>query len=85
MQILHYDNYIPTESVLPLKVNDLVYDKNMQRFGTIVKILTSNSVLIRTFDGLEHTIYTLALEYGSDRIFKYKHGLNKIIYDINDI
>jgi hypothetical protein len=36
MQILHYDNYIPTESVLPLKVNDLVYDKNMQRFGVFI-------------------------------------------------
>lgn len=85
MQILHYNNYIPTECVLPLKANDLIYDKNMQKFGVIIKILTSNSALIRTFDGLEYSIYTLTVEYGSDRIFKYKYALNKIIYDINNI
>lgn len=85
MQVLHYDNYIPTECVLPLKANDLIYDKNMQKFGVIIKILTSNSALIRTFDGLEYSIYTLSVEYGSDRIFKYKYALNKIMYDIDNI
>lgn len=84
-QILHYNNYIPTESVLPLKVNDLIYDTNMERFGIIIKILTSNSVLMRTFDGLEHIIYTLALQYGRDRIQKYKYALNKINSEITDI
>lgn len=86
LQILYYNNYIPTESVLPLKVNDLVYDTNMERFGIITKILSPNTTIeMKTFDGLEHKIYTLALEYGSDRIFKYKTALTKIQYEIENI
>lgn len=76
-QILHYDNYIPTEPIFQFKTNDFVYDKNMKKYGIIVKLKSPVTSLVKTSTS-QYSAYNLSLEFGYDRIAKIQYILNQI-------
>lgn len=76
-QILHYDNYVPTQPIFQFKTNDFVYDKNMKKFGMIVKLKSPVISVVRTAYS-QYSAYNLSLEYGYDRIAKMEYVIDQI-------
>lgn len=76
-QILHYDNYVPTEPIFQFKTNDFVYDKNMKKYGIITKLKSPVTSTIKTSTS-EYSAYNLSLQFGYDRLTKIEYVLDQI-------